>query len=206
MSSINLCVLTLLCCLQNDMTDTLPSHFHMTLDELLGVKITVASRTEEMIEEAPSSVTVYTRREILNMGVRHLEELMNFVPGFQTARTDEYLQQINAPAARGRRANATGLDILLLIDGQRINESWTGGWAALAAFITVENIKQVEFIRGPGSALYGSNAFLGVINVVIVADVNQTYLGGGSHRTYEGILHTAKKNPVRQVRFLYAPE
>ena len=181
--------------------DLAQQYFEMNLEDLLKVDVTVASKSEESAAEAPSSVTVYTRKEIMNLGVRTLEELLNYVPGFQTARTDEYLQQINAPSARGRRSNATGLDILLLIDGQRLNESWTGGWAAQAAFITVENIQQVEFIRGPGSALYGSNAFLGVINVVTVKDLNEAYLGSGSFGTYEGLVHASKQTRIGTLSF-----
>ena len=58
----------------------------MSLEELLDVEIVVASKTEETIFDAPSSVTVFTRQQLLRMGVNSVEELLNFVPGFIATR------------------------------------------------------------------------------------------------------------------------
>ncbi len=67
---------------------------------------------------------------------------------------------------RGIRTD-TSEKILVMIDGHRLNEPYTGSALAnVFSNLTVDFIKQVEIIRGPGSALYGANAFLAVINVV----------------------------------------
>ena len=62
------------------------SLFDLDMDELLGVKIAVASRGGDSFLDAPSSVTVITREEMMVMGVEYLETLLNMVPGFQATR------------------------------------------------------------------------------------------------------------------------
>jgi len=150
----------------------------ISLEELLSTNVTVASKTVEKPEEAPSSVTVFTQTDIRNMGITSLQELLNFVPGFQTTRDVEQ-GRADRIVARGR-GTALSESVLFLINGQRINDLYTGGASLLNRDIAVENIKQVEVIRGPGSALYGSNAFLGVVNITTVDDCNDVIADIGS--------------------------
>jgi outer membrane cobalamin receptor len=146
----------------------------MSLEDLLNVEVTVASKSEETTAQAPSSVTVFTRQEMLNMGIFSVEELLNYVPGFQTARTGENGSQTEALAVRGSRTTPESERVLFLLDGQRLNAPWTGGALQYVNQIPISMLKQVEVIRGPGSALYGSNAFVGVVNLV----TNTTESGG----------------------------
>lgn len=153
------------------------------LDQAL-MKISVASKTEQSLEEAPSSVTVFTREEIQNMGITSLEDLLNFVPGYQVTRDVE--QGIDWRIASRGRGSAVSESVLVLIDGQRINDLYTGGASIVNHMIEVGNIKKVEIIRGPGSALYGSNAFLGVISIETVEKKNEAALAGGSNFSRRG--------------------
>jgi outer membrane receptor protein involved in Fe transport len=150
----------------------------MTLTDLLNVDVSVASKVESSAADAPSSVTVFTQEEIRRMGVMSLQELLNFVPGFQSMREVEqgWYETISA---RGRHT-ALSESVLVLVDGQRLNDLYTGGAALLNRMLAVENIHQVEIIRGPGSALYGANAFLGVIDVKTLHGVNALWLGVGN--------------------------
>ena len=165
----------------------------MSLEDLLNVEVTVASKSEETVADAPSSVTVFTRQEILNMGVTSIEELMNYVPGFQMGRTEEDGILTYTVSARGRRFGNTSADILFLINGQRLNDAWTGGALMANSLITVGNVKQIEVIRGPGSALYGSNAFLGVVNIVTLTDSNQMQVSMGTFDHREGYINAFKE-------------
>jgi outer membrane receptor protein involved in Fe transport len=153
----------------------------MSLEDLLNVEVTVASKSNETIADAPSSVTVYTRREIMNMGVTDVYELLNYIPGYQV--TQDVADGLHGPVvqARGRRVNPFSTGVLFLIDGQRLNTPQIGGATRFTRFIPVENIKQVEVIRGPGSALYGSNAFLGVVNIVTADNLNEASIGLGNN-------------------------
>ncbi|MCP4149284.1 MAG: TonB-dependent receptor [bacterium] len=150
---------------QEDKTDLkIEDVIDMSLDDLLNIKVSVASKSEEKVEDAPSSVTVFTQEDIRQMGISDLEELLAFVPGFQVSRDIEQGTAFRI-SARGR-SSALSESVLFLVDGQRINDLYTGGISILNRYMAVENIRQVEIIRGPGSALYGSNAFLGVVNIV----------------------------------------
>lgn len=129
-----------------------------------AAKIITASRTEEESGESPATVTVLTHEDISRLGVTTLEELLNYVPGFQVTRD---VEQGNAfrIGVRGR-AKFNSEYVLVLLNGQRLNDIYTGGVTLINRYIAVDHIKQIEVIRGPGSALYGSGAFLGVINIV----------------------------------------
>lgn len=60
--------------------------------------------------------------------------------------------------------DARGESILFLLNGQRLNDLYSGGVSILNRHIAVGNLERVEILRGPGSALYGANAFTGVVN------------------------------------------
>lgn len=150
----------------------------ISLDDLLNVTVTVATQSAEKVSDAPSSVTVFTRADIRNMGISHLDQLLNFVPGFQVTRDVEQ-GTADRFSIRGR-STALSESILFLIDGLRINDLYTGGVSILNRLMAVENIKQVEIIRGPGSALYGSNAFLGVVNIITLDDANSAVIRAGN--------------------------
>ncbi len=151
----------------------------MSLEELFEVEVDVASKTSEPIFEASSSVTVFTRRELRAMGVDSVEALLNFVPGFVASR-EVVFGQGQMVAARGRTTPQTSYNILFLLDGQRLNNDRSGGALAQYHFISLHNVKRVEIIRGPGSALYGTSAFAGVVNIITVDTENQVYFGAGS--------------------------
>ena len=145
----------------------------MSLEDLLNVEVTVASKSEETVADAPSSVTVYTRQEIKNMGITTLEELLNYIPGFQSQRQITFGQSYTIQV-RGKPGNGfLSKETLVMKDGQRLNDPYSGGSGSINRLTTLDDIKQVEVIRGPGSALYGSNAFLGVINLVTLDNKNE---------------------------------
>jgi len=164
----------------------------MTLEELMATKITVASVTPETISQAPSSVTVFTRNEIQSMGINSVEELLNYVPGFYAGRRVESAHGYSV-SSRGRGASSISHDILFLLNGQRLNTEWSGGALFYNRYITTANVKQVEVIRGPGSALYGSNAFSGVINIITDDDLNEVAVSVGNLEQKEAYINLSKK-------------
>ena len=113
------------------------------------------------------------------MGVRSVEELLNFVPGFQSSR-ETFLNQGYRVGARGLLTPQPSYSILFLIDGQRLNSDMSGGALVDNRYITTANIESIEIIRGPGSALYGSSAFSGVVNIKTIRNTNNIYAAAGS--------------------------
>lgn len=151
---------------------------NLTLEELLQVRVSIASRNEESPVSAPSSVTVFTRRDIDALGLQTLEQLVNFVPGMRSYPMVSNSAQGYTFAARGLTVPSSN-GILFLLDGHRLNVEQTGG-PIFSRFISLASIARVEIIRGPGSALYGSNAFQGVINLISDSGVDQLSVEAGS--------------------------
>ena len=153
--------------------------FDMSLEELLQLKVASSTLYDESIQSVPSSVTVFKHDEIQRLGISRLTELMNYVPGFQSYQIDAS-NLTKSFSSRGHRVNAVIREVLILIDGHRLNSDWTGGTTFFNSYISMDNVEQVEFIRGPGSAIYGSNAFLGVISIK-TKGANLVEISGGSN-------------------------
>jgi len=137
-----------------------------------------------------SSVTIVTREEIQVFGYRTLADILRSVRDFYVTYDRNYgyigVRGVNRPGDFGGR-------ILILVDGLRLNDPIYDSVGVVNDFpIDVDLIERVEVIRGPGSALYGSNAFLAVINVITRTggDVNGIEASGeiGSFDTYKGRL------------------
>ena len=123
-------------------------------------KVTIATRHEQSTEEAPSIVSVITRREIEAYGDRELSDILRRVPGFEFG-VDVYSEA--GLTFRGIWAEEG--KSLLMIDGVMQNELGFGNYNFFAS-IPASIIEKVEIIRGPGSALYGGFAEVDVINVI----------------------------------------
>jgi iron complex outermembrane receptor protein len=137
--------------------------FELSIEELMQVKISLASKTEETVITVPSTITVFNKNDIRALGVKNAYDIMNFVPGFQMTRGD-WVGAVPKEHARGIYLD-NGY-ILVMINGQRLNENSFGKASLYTPNIPTEIIERIEVIRGPGSAIYGSNAFLGVLNII----------------------------------------
>jgi outer membrane receptor protein involved in Fe transport len=138
----------------------------------------LASAYAQRTSEAPAIISVTGRQRIVQMGARHLIDILKTVPGVETSVDITGFRRV---AIRGLRKDAR---ILLLVDGHRANNPYDGRtfWLIPAALI-----ERVEVIRGPGSVLYGTGAFAGVINVVTrKKDGFDASVWGGSFNTVRG--------------------
>jgi outer membrane receptor for ferrienterochelin and colicin len=116
----------------------------MTLEELLDVKVSVASNKEQTPRSSPGIVTVITAEEIADSGARDLSDILLLVPGF-TFGVD--VLGVTSIGIRGNWAQEG--KALLLWDGQEINEGYYGN-LALDNHFPVDQIKKIEIIRGLG--------------------------------------------------------
>jgi len=148
----------------------------LSLEELMQIKVTSATLTEENLQSVPASMTVFTRTQIQHLGINTLEELMNYVPGYQN-----YLSDTNQSSysSRSRRIASGSREVLVLLDGQRLNNDLFGNAGAIQP-LSLKNVARVEFLRGPGSAIYGANAFLGGVSVVTSNSINEVNVSTGS--------------------------
>jgi iron complex outermembrane receptor protein len=140
--------------------------FEMPIEELAEQSITVygASKYKQKIGEAPAYVTIITADEIRKYGYKTLADILESVPGFFV----NYDRNYNYIGVRGfRRPGDYDSRVLVLINGYRVNDNISDSVSTGTTFpLDVDLIEKVEVIRGPGSALYGSNALLAVINVI----------------------------------------
>lgn len=129
-----------------------------------GSRLAAASKYEQDAAEAPSLVYVRTGGEIRAQGYRTLAEVLESLPGVHLRQDRSYTYT----GVRGvERPGDYSSRVLLLLDGVRLNEAIYDSATAGNEFpVDIELIDRVEYIPGPGSALYGSNALLGVVNVV----------------------------------------
>jgi outer membrane cobalamin receptor len=122
------------------------------------------SATKTLMEsrKAPAINSVITAQEIRNMGARNVFDVLDKIPGFSTS-WNQIKGIINVRGVQTDYAEK----VLLMIDGVRIRDSYTGSPTFLfGEDLMVDNIKRIEVVRGPGSALFGANAFVGVINII----------------------------------------
>lgn len=168
-----------------------------SIEELMNVPISSSTLREETQRTVPAAVTVFTRDRIRTLGFRRLQDLMNVVPGFQVSRTDNFSGS-NAYSVHGRRLGTTGLEVLVLLDGQRLNSDWFGGANLYEADIALDNVERIEFLRGPGSALYGSNALMGVVNIITRSE-NELALETGENGFYRGSAQWHMGDPQRNL-------
>jgi outer membrane receptor for ferrienterochelin and colicins len=165
----------------------------LSLEALFNIDISVASKSLMKQSEAPSIVTVITRPMIEALGNRSVAEALRDVPGFYLV-DDGVTSNI---AVRGVSAgpNSWSRTIKVMVDGHPVTDYSTGGTFLGPELIPIEAVESIELIRGAGSALYGANAFLGVINIVTKkpkqrgsvvetgaeAGTIRTHLGGSGH-------------------------
>jgi outer membrane receptor for ferrienterochelin and colicins len=144
----------------------LPEDFEgMEIEELLSVPVSVwsATKTETRVEEAPAAVTVISGEDLRRWGYRSVADVLRWIVGFYVL--DDYiLPNVASRGVSGGLYSESGL-IKVMIDGQPTSfRSTAGNWLG-PEFLPLSAIERIEVIRGPSSALYGADAFLGVINV-----------------------------------------
>lgn len=140
--------------------------YDMSLEELLHAKITTASKSEETVRDAPAVVSVVTAREIESYGAANLAEVLDRVAGLYMM--GSFLLTNNMPVIRGETNAHWSTKVLVLVDGRPYRDSYLGGnQVEIFNAYPVNVVERVEVIRGPGSVLYGTNAFTGVINVIL---------------------------------------
>jgi outer membrane cobalamin receptor len=141
-------------------SDDLEDLSTLSLDELLGLEVSVASISARTTREQSAIVSVITAREISASGARDLLDVLWLVPGFNSG-VD--VEGVTGVGIRGFWAYDG--KILITVDGMDITERLYGT-VPLGDRIPVDMIERIEIIRGPGSAMYGDNAELAVINIV----------------------------------------
>ncbi len=122
--------------------------------------IEVAAKRAVRVEEAPGTVIVISREELVQTGALTLGEALAYIV------STEFSSETFTPGLTFRGVPSQfNNKILLMVDGRIVNSIYRGNFF-LSFAQPLDSVKRVEIIRGPGSSLYGANAFAGVLNVV----------------------------------------
>lgn len=147
---------------QDDSAANVTKLLNLSLEELMKIKVVTASGYLQTTSEAPSTITVITARQIADRGYEQLEDALRDIPGIDLIHINGY-----APTLIYFRGmyGAENLRALLMIDGIVENNILGSNDMAGPAY-SLHNAERIEIIWGPVSALYGANAFGGVINII----------------------------------------
>lgn len=170
----------------------------MLLFEQIPTVVT-AARKEQLATQAPMSMTVIPRGEIRASGAITIPDVLRMVPGLD----------VMQPTATDWEVNARGLNqamsnkMLVMVDGRVVYRYLYGNtvWATLP--VVLEDIERIEIVRGPGSSLYGANAFSGVINIITrsVQSAVGTTVSGGWGDYHTGRWAAISANPEARIPY-----
>ncbi|MEO6239673.1 MAG: TonB-dependent receptor plug domain-containing protein, partial [Vicinamibacterales bacterium] len=157
-----------------------PDLTRATIEDLMNITITSASRKEERAAEVAAAIYVITNDEIRRSGITSLPELLRLAPGVQVAQINSNKWAVSVRGFNGLFSNK----LLVLIDGRSVYNHLFSGVLWDSEDLPVESIERIEVIRGPGAAVWGANAVNGVINILTrsAADTKGALIrvGGGT--------------------------
>lgn len=150
--------------------------FDMDLDDLLDITVTTASKSKEKLSDAPGVLSVLTRDDLERFGGATLKDALLRVPSLLIGAN--YMTDRSMISSRGDHVLAKSSHILFLLNGRPNREVLEGGLISdfLESF-PLNAVDHIEVIRGPGSVLYGSNAFSAVVNIITIE--NSDDVGSG---------------------------
>ena len=138
------------------------SHADLSLEELGNLRVTTAALRPERYSDTPASIYVITNEEIHRSGATNLPEALRLAPNLEVAQVSATAYAITA---RGFQ-NVITNKLLVLMDGRTLYTTVLSGVLWDAQDVMLDDVDRIEVISGPGAALYGANAFTGVINII----------------------------------------
>ncbi|MBN1991015.1 MAG: TonB-dependent receptor [Bacteroidales bacterium] len=162
------------------------SLYDLSIDELMNLRVQSATKKEEPISNIPASIVIITRQEIQSQGWTTLEEVLSNIPGMYQINDYLWFGSDNY-GVRGFFSSGSFSTMTVMVNGVSQKEDWYNSFPLTKINVPVEAIDRIEVIRGPMSVVYGSNAFLGAINIITNQDSNssQGSAGIGSNGYYK---------------------
>ena len=161
----------------------------MSIDDLAQVSVTSVSKTAQPLGDAPASIYVINREDIIRSGAATLPEMLQLAPNLQVYETHPGSWVVTARGMNGNEAaQSFSNKLLVLIDGRTVYTPLFSGVYWDLPDPMANDIERIEVISGPGATLWGANAVNGVINVVTRKASESTgvyagFRGGANQRT-----------------------
>jgi iron complex outermembrane receptor protein len=150
----------------------------LSLEDLLNIEITSASRKQQRVEDTAAAVFVLTQDDIRRSGATTVPELLRLVPGVNVSQVNSSSWAVSIRGFNNVFANK----LLVLVDGRTIYTATFSGVLWYGEDLLLEDVERIEVVRGPGGAVWGANAVNGVINI-ITKSAEDTQ-GGAAHATF----------------------
>lgn len=132
----------------------------MSFADLMNMEVESSTKSSISIQKAPASIKVYKQQDFERYGFYTLQDVLNVIPGIQVQEYRAGHQNVWIRGVQQRYNNK----VLLLVDGVPMRDNYYGNFT-IDESIPMENIEKIEVINGPGSVLYGTNSFAGVISI-----------------------------------------
>ncbi len=146
----------------NERTEEEEDLFDLSLEELMDIEIVSASRQKQKLTDSAVPVSVITAEDIHYSGLTNLYEILQFAPSIDLIQTDRNRYSLGVRGLHDTWSDRT----LTLIDGRLADSPIFGGSEFMRQPLLLEDIKQIEILRGPSGATWGANAFNGAINII----------------------------------------
>ncbi len=163
---------------------------NMSLEELMSVEVTSASRYAQKLAEAPASMIIITHDQIIDNGYFDLSDILKDIPGIDIVDHARGFGEFYT--VRGIEGNDR---FLVLLDGQKLNPV-SGTFLSVGNSISIRFAERVEILLGPGSVVYGADAFAGVISISnnheLANNSVQAYANSGSQSAIDAGLYLSK--------------
>ncbi len=169
---------------QFGMNDT-TNYSSFSLEELMNVEIVAVSKKAESSFDAPLASSIITKDEIINSGATTIEEVFRLVPGFivreeSNGNYDVHMRGNDNVPPGSFSFNTENSMSLVMVDGRKVFSNINGGtfWENIP--VTITDIERIEIVRGASSALYGSNAVSGVVNIITKKSPTKRFAADGN--------------------------
>jgi iron complex outermembrane recepter protein len=165
-------------------TGQTPDLTQKSLEDLMSIEVTSVSKKEQKTSQAAAAIFVISHEDISHSGALNIPDLLRMVPGLDVAQIDVGKWAISARGFNGQYSNK----LLVLIDGRTVYSPIFAGVFWDSQNVPVDSIERIEVIRGPGAAVWGSNAVNGVINIITQSakDTQGGNIAGGAGNASTG--------------------
>jgi iron complex outermembrane receptor protein len=139
-----------------------PDLTNASIEDLMNIEVTSASKKEQKLSEVPAAVFVITQEDIRRSGATSIPDLLRMVPGMDVAQINANTWAISSRGFNLQFANK----LLVLVDGRAVYTPLFGGVYWDTQDVPLEDIERIEVTRGPGGTVWGANAVNGVIDII----------------------------------------
>jgi len=169
----------------------------MSIFDLANIQVLTASKKMENIRKSPSAIYVITKEDLQFYGVNNLGEALKMIPGAEVIQGGDQNYEV---AIRGRSRSEYNVSskVLWLVDGRSVYNELFGGVRLESLGLSIDDIERIEVVKGAGSALYGANAYEGIIHIITKNHVNMkgfnvSASGGNLGQIYSNIRYGGGK-------------